>query len=254
METDFVISHVKFAHHKLHAPGYCFQQSNRKHHGLVFVEAGELTLVTPNERISVPADSILLMRQHESYRIEATGTQSAAYTVVSYLAEPEDVLLSLLPARSFVPSCPQRYRDLFASAVRLGSAYNICSQTRLRATIQDILCRIIQEHYRQSLVQKENYAETAMLFMEQNFATPLTCQQIAQAAGISDSHLRCVFRKQYGTSLTRTLNSIRIQRAKEMLQSGMFTLSETAAACGFQNEYYFSRVFKQYTGISPGKY
>jgi AraC-like DNA-binding protein len=39
-----------------------------------------------------------------------------------------------------------------------------------------------------------------------------------------------------------------------MIRSGIFTLQEVAQSCGFRNEYYFSRVFKQYTGTPPGKY
>ena len=254
MEQDFFVTKVKFVYQRLHSPGYLFWQSDRKQHGLAFVSSGALTLTTDSYQVTAPAGSILLLRQHENYRIEVTGTEPTQYTVVSYLAEPDELLLSLLPERIFFAARPQRYRDLFASVERLGCACNLCAQTRLRAAVQDILCCIIQEHYRQSLAEKESYAETAMLFMEKHFASPLTCQEIADAAGISTSHLRSVFRRQYGMSLTKSLNSIRIQHAKTMLQSGMFTLNEIAAACGFQNEYYFSRVFKQFTGISPGKY
>ena len=90
--------------------------------------------------------------------------------------------------------------------------------------------------------------------MENHFSSPLSSEDIAKEVGISVSHLRLLFRKQYGISLMQKLNKIRVRRAKELLSSGMFTLAEVASACGFQNEYYFSRVFKQHTGIPPGKY
>jgi AraC-like DNA-binding protein len=93
-----------------------------------------------------------------------------------------------------------------------------------------------------------------MLFLEQNFSLPISCSLLAQEVGVSPSHLRSIFKKEYGTSPVRALNEIRIHRAKAMIKSGIFTLQEVAAACGFQNEYYFSRVFKEYVGTSPGKY
>jgi transcriptional regulator GlxA family with amidase domain len=120
--------------------------------------------------------------------------------------------------------------------------------------VQEILCCIIQEEHHRSLSVKESYAEKALIFMENHFADQLSSEDVANAVGISVSHLRLLFKQQYGVSLMQKLNQIRVRRAKELLSSGMFTLAEVASACGFQNEYYFSRVFKKFTGISPGKY
>ena len=254
MEQDFFVTHVAFAYHKKHTPGYVFRQTDRKHHSLVFVLSGELTMTLEKETICVPAGSILMQRQHDSYRLENTGDQDVEYIVISYLAEPEDIIWAFLPQRSFSTAYPQRYQDLFSAATDLHTAYAVCSQTRLRANVQEILCCMIQEAYHQSLSMKEGYAEKAMVFLQNNFSSSLSGVDIAAAAGISVSHLRMVFKKRYGISPLRALNQIRIQRAKALLTSGLFSLREVANACGFENEYYFSRVFKQHTGIPPGKY
>ena len=254
MEQEFFVSQVAFAYRKKKEPGYVFRQADRPHHGLVFVMSGELTMTRAKETIKAGSGSILMLWQHESYQLDVTGNKDTEYVVISYLAEPLEVLQQLMPHRSFATAYPQRYWDLFAAVVDLNTAYTICAQTRLRANVQEILCCVIQEYYHRSLSVKESYAEKALAFMKNYFAEPLTSEDIAQAAGISVSHLRLLFKKEYGISLMQKLNKIRVQRAKELLSSGMFTLAEVAAACGFQNEYYFSRVFKQHTGISPGKY
>ncbi|MBR2311239.1 MAG: AraC family transcriptional regulator [Oscillospiraceae bacterium] len=254
MEQEFSVSRVAFAYYKKYAPGHIFRQADRKYHGLVFVLSGELTLTLESEVICAPAGSILLQRQHDNYRLEATGDRDTEYIVISYLAQPEDVMWTLLPQRCFSTAYPQRYWDLFSAVVELNASYTVCSQTRLRANVQEILCCMIQENYHRTLSLKEGYVEKAVAFMENHFSSPITCDDIAGAAGISASHLRLLFKKRYDISLTQKLNQIRVQRAKELLSSGIFTLAEVANACGFQNEYYFSRVFKQYTGISPGKY
>ena len=49
-------------------------------------------------------------------------------------------------------------------------------------------------------------------------------------------------------------HSVRVERAKKMLESGIFRLDEIAAACGFANVYYFSTVFKAVTGTPPSRY
>ena len=254
MEQDFYVSQVAFAYYKKYAPGDIFRQENRKYQGLVFVLTGELTLTLGKETIFARAGSILLLQQGDSYQLENTFHSDTEYIVISYLAKPEKTVLSLLPERHFITAYPQRYWDLFAAVVDLNSAYTICSQTRLRANVQEILCCIIQEEHYHSLSVKESYPEKALAFMENHFSSALSSEDIAEAVGMSVPHLRQLFKKQYGISLMQKLNQIRVRRAKELLSSGMFTLAEVASACGFQNEYYFSRVFKKFTGISPGKY
>ena len=254
MEQDFYVAQVAFAYYKKYAPGYIFRQENRNHNGLVFVLTGELTMTLEKEAVCAKAGSMLLLRQSDSYRLKNTAKSNTEYIVISYLAKPEKTLQRLLPGRHFITAYPQRYRDLFSMVVDLNAAYTVCTQTRLRANVQEILCCIIQEEHHRSLSVKESYAEKALIFMENHFADQLSSEDVANAVGISVSHLRLLFKQQYGVSLMQKLNQIRVRRAKELLSSGMFTLAEVASACGFQNEYYFSRVFKKFTGISPGKY
>ena len=77
---------------------------------------------------------------------------------------------------------------------------------------------------------------------------------ISASVGFSPSYLRALFAERVGESPMHYLNRIRIEHAKEMLSSRVFTLGEIASACGFQNEYYFNSVFKKITGVPPGKY
>lgn len=254
MDQDFYVSQVAFAYRKKYSPGYAFRQNSRPHHGLAFVTAGELTLTLEKETLCAKAGSILLLRQGDSYRLENTFHSDTEYIVISYFAKPEETFKHLLPQRHFSTAYPQRFRDLFSAVADLHGTYTICSQTRLRANVQEILCCIIQEEHHRSLSVKESYPEKALTFMQNHFADPLSSEDIANAVGISVSHLRLLFKKQHGISLMQMLNQIRVRQAKALLSSGMFTLAEVASACGFQNEYYFSRVFKQHVGISPGKY
>ncbi len=50
------------------------------------------------------------------------------------------------------------------------------------------------------------------------------------------------------------LQEIRISEIKKLLGNTRLTIKEIAPRVGFDNEYYLSRVFKQYTDMSPSKY
>ena len=48
--------------------------------------------------------------------------------------------------------------------------------------------------------------------------------------------------------------SFRISKARQLLSDGTSRISDVAEKCGFRDIYYFSRVFKKYTGTTPGVY
>ena len=254
MRSDFFVTDVAFACYKSYAPGYVFRQKKRKYEGITLILSGTMEWVGEGEETLLEAGDLLLQEQNDRYQLKVVGSEPAEYMVISYLAEPMEQLRALLPGRFFHTPRISKYKDLFEDAIRLGKSLAPCGGTRLCAVVQELLCCIIQEYARKKSTPEGSYAESAMLFMEQNFSLPINCNLIANEIGISPSHLRALFKKEYGTSLVSALNGIRIRHAKNMLKSGMFTLREVAYQCGFQNEYYFGRVFKEITGISPGKY
>jgi transcriptional regulator GlxA family with amidase domain len=57
-----------------------------------------------------------------------------------------------------------------------------------------------------------------------------------------------------GENLSAYLNRLRVEKAAMMLAETGLPLIQIAEACGFENPSWFSRIFKLYAGISPGKY
>lgn len=82
-------------------------------------------------------------------------------------------------------------------------------------------------------------------------ARPSGDQAPAGELGVSDSHLRRIFRQDTGMSPTEYQQSIRINEAKFLLEQGRMSVQEVARSVGIEDQYYFSRLFKARTGIAP---
>ncbi|MBQ9784566.1 MAG: helix-turn-helix transcriptional regulator [Clostridia bacterium] len=253
--VDFSVGTVAFAYRRTYRPHQALNMVERRHHGLTLVLSGTFHLTYANGTTATAnANDVLLQRMGDSYRLEA-GDAETEYIVISYLTEPADFPVRALPADAiFTPMHLHRYRDAFERAAHVYSSYSVCTEPLLRALVQEILCNIIRESYPRALSASENPAACARYYIERHFDREISAEEISRAAGCSPSHLRMLFKKEYGESPTRFLNRVRVERAKEMIVSGIFMLKEIAIACGFQNVYYFSRVFKSFTGVPPGKY
>jgi AraC-like DNA-binding protein len=77
-----------------------------------------------------------------------------------------------------------------------------------------------------------------------------------RGTGYSSSYFRKLFKQFTCTSPIGYLNQLRIEYAKRQIQQyfGTRPMKEIAYSCGFEDPYYFSRVFRQYTGENPLRY
>ena len=93
----------------------------------------------------------------------------------------------------------------------------------------------------------------AFAYLLAHYAEPVSFQQMAQELNLSASYLSRLFRRETGSTLIDTLNTIRIGKAQELLKQGV-ALKEIASSCGFSQYSYFLKVFKAQTGLSPKQY
>lgn len=91
-------------------------------------------------------------------------------------------------------------------------------------------------------------------YIKQNLAEKLTIEQAAAHVYMSKSHLSRILRREMGCTFTEYVNRLRVERSKLSLISGRMSLAEIAVSVGFEDQSYFTRIFKKVTGVTPGKY
>ena len=72
--------------------------------------------------------------------------------------------------------------------------------------------------------------------------------------GITPEYFRKLFKSFYGISPLKYINNLKITHAKELLASGMYSVTEAALQSGYIDMSYFSREFKKASGNSPKYY
>ena len=74
------------------------------------------------------------------------------------------------------------------------------------------------------------------------------------AVRLSNSRLRHIFKAERGIAPGQFIKSLRLQRARELLESSILTVKEVMTEAGFNDKSYFTRAFKQCFGVSPSAY
>jgi len=96
--------------------------------------------------------------------------------------------------------------------------------------------------------------ETIEKYITGNFNKDLSVAKLSRLIMLSPNYLSSIFKKYNKVSLSRFINKIRIDQAKEIIKSGKYNMKETASLVGYEDQYYFCRIFKDLSGYTPSEY
>ena len=95
---------------------------------------------------------------------------------------------------------------------------------------------------------------SALQYIEDHYSEKFSLQDIADYVHFSAPYFSKVFKKEMDVTFTKYLTNVRIEKSKRLLKNSKYALSDIPAMVGFEEQSYFTRVFRTVTGISPGKY
>ena len=98
------------------------------------------------------------------------------------------------------------------------------------------------------------YAEFAMRYMHDHYASPISVLEIAQLLGVSQPYLFRIFKNATGKAPKQYLNDYRILQAKKLLTETAMPITEIAESVGYADALAFSKFFSSKTGTSPRAY
>ena len=116
------------------------------------------------------------------------------------------------------------------------------------------LCRYHQRVLGAPGRETEERVLAAIRHMHENVGRPLRLEECARRTGWSPSHFSMAFKRQVNMAPMEFFARLKTTRACELLKTTNLSIEEVAAACGFEDSFYFSRFFKKHHHLSPSRY
>lgn len=146
----------------------------------------------------------------------------------------------------------------FESLVNLMSSSDPFSPMAAKSLLFEIFYSYIQGVTSERVELKESQSSTdlnkILVYMDENLHKKITLADLAEIVNVHPNYLIKLFKEKFGIAPIEYLNTLRIARAKELIELGNHTVADISDRCGFSNQYYFSQVFKKQVGLSPTGY
>lgn len=97
-------------------------------------------------------------------------------------------------------------------------------------------------------------AGRAIKFINEHYADNISLKTVASNICINSSYLSRIFKEKKGENLVDFINSVKIEKSKDIIRNNDIKVSDVSEMVGFHNYTYFSKVFKNITGESPRDY
>lgn len=112
----------------------------------------------------------------------------------------------------------------------------------------------VQEEVIEQKEEKVPVIEQIITEIQEHYTENITLTELAKKYGISVGYLSSLIKENVGLSYSDYVTARRIQKAKELLEDERLSMEQIAEQTGFRDHFYFIKVFKKHTGITPGKY
>lgn len=224
-------------------------------HTVLFIADGSGAASTPLHRHIAVRGSILLLQPGQSLHLQAADEASLRFFRLSFVVQQDDAGLFAQDEALVIESC-SRLEDMLQELLRYGEQSDRLDGFERHIRFQTVLYEVIRRipSLRSDSGDAKQAVERTIAFLHRAYRDEIEIGQLAQDTNLSRWQYGSLFKSLTGQTPTRYLTSLRIQQAKKLLTVSSARVNDIAARVGFRDEYYFSRRFKQSTGMSPTQY
>lgn len=237
-----------------------FPKHFHEYYVLGFLESGRRRLLCQNTEHFTAAGDVLLFNPEDSHACEQVDDDAMDYRCLNIPADVFEKIAADVAGRVCRPRFTSPVIRDSEAAYHLHELHRLIMAGRAGLEKEEILYFLI-EHLISACTEPGLTARPAASrkiqsvceYMESHFAEVIALDELSRIAGLNKYTLLRTFTRQLGLAPHQYLQTIRIGRAKKMLEAGSQPL-ETALATGFADQSHFTKFFKNLIGLTPRRY
>jgi len=152
----------------------------------------------------------------------------------------------------------EQFSDILESLFNIASSNDYVRDMKVFESLTMLLTEILSQSWqrideRAKIKSKLNLADLHE-YLDNHYAEKILLDDLSEKFYINKYYLTRIFKKEFGISIMYYILQKRVSKAKQLLRFSDKTMESIGVEVGLSEPYYFSRIFKQFEGISPSEY
>lgn len=226
-----------------------------------FVEGGRRHLWCRNQEYDLSPGDLILFNPRDSHFCAPIDGEILDYRAVNIDGNVMKKAVKEITGQEYTPHFIRNVAYQSDITAALSDLYSGIVERASRFEKEEafffLLEQVLREHsstFEAAEVQEtDERVKAVCAYLDAHYTENISLGELVDLTGFSKSHLLRLFTMQIGVSPYRYLQSLRIQKAKRLLEEGLPPV-EAAAQTGFADQSHFSRFFKEFIGLTPKQY
>ena len=225
-------------------------------YAFLYIKSGSFALKMHGQKTVISkGDAVIFSDSEHFYR---SVNKEIEFIFVKFKFNPDCSFLPMLPTGKITFKDNKRFLSTMNTYEKLLLDNSKESAYLKQHLLEDVLLQISNENkhlsIKENAVNNDNILSLAIAFLDQNLNKKIAVEDLCKASATNPSTLNFRFRRAFNLSTGEFIINHKLSNAKKMLVTTTYTVSEIAFRLGFDNQFYFSTLFKKREGLSPLAY
>lgn len=275
-KADIEVDSIVSIHYFEYTKDFAFSGEVHDFWEFVYADKEELYITAGGTELLLKPKQLYIHKPNEFHNIRCNGEKAANSVIVSFSSKSD----SLFGIAGRVINCGAPERNMMATIIKearsafstpLGDPYTtelirsgepvFGSEQLIKITIESLMIYLVRGKRDEDVALNPVTVEASdrkigelITYLEENADRALSFGDICEHFSMSGSYLKKFFKSGVGCGVMEYYSRCRIDRAKKMIREGNVNFCEISESLGFNSPQYFSRCFKNHTGMTPSEY
>lgn len=278
LRREITVDEIVTVHYFEYTKDFAFSGEMHDFWEMVYIDKGEAIITADAKDMTLRTGQMYLHKPMEYHNIRCNGVSAPNSVIVSFICK-DDILYSV---SGKIIDCGEKLKNFLAAIISeaqqafsspMDDFYTSCLQRReeqrfgceqmIKLNLELLLIRLVRhnsgaaEDADRSLHRGNNDDELMAricAFLENGIEKRLRFEDICREFSLSPSTVKSLFRRKMGRGAMDYYNVCRINRAKLMIREQNLNFAQIAEKLGYTSQHYFSRQFRNLSGMSPTEY
>lgn len=243
--------------------GYCFEGETHSYYELTYVDRGTLSTEIDGSVYELKERELIIYGPGQFHTQKILEGNSCSYVTVLFDLDSDGGNFDFLLNKVFPYT--KKIHTLMKTFVNESSTFVPYMDSLLLCLFQEVIIRLLQSEFIKSEQDKrpvtdarqhyhDELLEQILSYIDETIYEPITVGEICQKFSMSRSSLQILFNENLNQTPKKYINELKLEKSRQMISEGRYTISEIALMLGFNSIHYFSRAFTQKYNMAPTEY